>query len=58
MAGSRRLLVKVDDDLYGRLSRASDETGLSLGEIVRRALTYYLDYLERVGAVSVQGKSS
>lgn len=58
MAGSRRLIVKVDDDLYGRLSRASDETGLSIGEIVRRALTYYLGYLEMVGAVSGQGKPS
>lgn len=51
MARYRLLTVKVDDELRDRLRRASEATGMSMGELVRRALAAYLDSLEASGAL-------
>jgi hypothetical protein len=35
---NRRLQVLLDDDRYERLKRASEDSGVPVGEIVRRAI--------------------
>ena len=59
MARYRLLTVKVDDELHDRLRRASEATGMSMGELVRRALAAYLASLEASGALGGErGKAS
>ena len=51
MAKRKALLVLMDDELHARLRRASEATGMSMGEVARRALSAYLDSLEASGAL-------
>ena len=58
MAKRKALLVLMDDELRDRLRRASEATGMSMGEVVRRALAAYLAALEASGVLgSKNGKA-
>lgn len=49
---SRRVQVRITEDLYERISKASMQTGVDVSTVMESCLSSYVSYVEKTGEIS------
>jgi hypothetical protein len=49
---SKRVQVRITEDLYERISRASMQTGIDVSTVLESCLASYVAYVEKTGEIA------